>query len=313
MILDPVWADCFRRARLASARLIMDTNQGRVVASDGQVHRNDVLLVEFEKEGKRTRFFIKRSSYVSVRKIFKRVFRGGFFPPSKVRKEYSNLKRLQRLGFDVPELIGYGEERRWGALLLEVLVTREIPDVFGLDFLIQKWLPSQPPRRQREVRRRLLERLADVTRRMHACGFEHHDCFFRNLMVSKDDLDRVFILDCPRGSWWPTCLMSWRGQLDLATLDAASGAFCSRTDRLRFFLRYRQHRRLTGRDKRMIRKVLDRAAPMRERQLIRLRRFLRVNASEDAGDSKPANLEKLANLMVEPDACHAENQEHPRL
>jgi hypothetical protein len=58
----------------------------------------------------------------------------------------------------------------------------------------------------------------------------------------------------------------------LATLDAPAPWFFRRTERLRFFLRYRRHPHLTAADKKLLRRVLKLAEPLREKQLGRVRR-----------------------------------------
>ena len=60
-----------------------------------------------------------------------------------------------------------------------------------------------------------------------------------------------------------------------ATLDAAAPFFFRHSERLRFFLRYRQHETLTNEDKQLLRRVLTLATPMRERQLRRIREVRR--------------------------------------
>jgi len=272
--VEPAWAGLFRQAGLGSVRDIMTTTRGRVVSWDRKREKNDVLLVELERDGEPVRFFIKRYYTFQWQKILRRAFRGNLLPPSMVRKEFDNLKRLGRLGFDVPEMIGYGEERYAGGLVLAVLISREIPNAVGLDALARESWTAPGPDPRRPARHRLMESLAEVTRRMHEAGFEHHDYFFRNLMVRRDDATRVHILDCPRGMRWPRFLMSWRCLHDLATLDAASGAMFSRTDRLRFFLRYRGQTRLSAPDRKLIRRILRRAEPMRQRQVQRLSQAL---------------------------------------
>jgi hypothetical protein len=57
---------------------------------------------------------------------------------------------------------------------------------------------------------------------------------------------------------------------DLATLDAPAPGFFRRTERLRFFLRYRGHATLANEDKKLIDLVLRVAEPMRATQLRRV-------------------------------------------
>ena len=62
--------------------------------------------------------------------------------------------------------------------------------------------------------------------------------------------------------------------VDLATLDAAATQVFTRSQRMRFMHIYLGHNRLTDKDKQLIQQVLERARPMRERQLKRLERSI---------------------------------------
>ena len=57
--------------------------------------------------------------------------------------------------------------------------------------------------------------------------------------------------------------------MDLAALDSPAPHFFRRAERLRFFLLYRNHRKLDAGDKSLLRLVLRLAEPLRERQLRR--------------------------------------------
>jgi hypothetical protein len=84
-------------------------------------------------------------------------------------------------------------------------------------------------------------------------------------------------MDAPRGYFWPEFIMRTRRTFDLATLDAAATEVFTRSQRMRFMHIYLQRGQLTDNDKQLIRKVLKRAEPMRERQLKRLERSIAVD------------------------------------
>jgi hypothetical protein len=194
-----------------------------------------------------------------------------------VKAEYENLEKLSCWGFKVPEPVAYGEHRFAGALINAYLVTREIPQAMGLDYLIREWLPRQSVSVQKETRVKLIQHLADALRAMHRHGFEHHDLFFRNLMVSGLDVTKLYVMDAPRGKQWPRFIMRFRRVQDLATLDAAATWMFRRPERMRFLLRYLGRKRLTSSDKALIRKILKMAEPWREKQIARLERAIVID------------------------------------
>ena len=64
------------------------------------------------------------------------------------------------------------------------------------------------------------------------------------------------MIDCPNGAFWRGPLLRYRIVKDLACLDKIGKYRLSRTQRLRFYLDYAGHDRLSAADKRRIRKVL---------------------------------------------------------
>jgi hypothetical protein len=105
---------------------------------------------------------------------------------------------------------------------------------------------------------------------MHDHHFVHHDYFWRNILLRGRSLSQFFLIDSHKGRcwhWWSE--LSGRAK-DLATLDSPAPRFFRRTERLRFFLRYREHRRLTTGDKDLVRLILRLAKPLRASQLDRV-------------------------------------------
>ena len=92
---------------------------------------------------------------------------------------------------------------------------------------------------------------------MHGKRFIHNDLQWRNLLVSISAPPRIYMIDCPAGR----CIYllgNRRGVVrDLAFLNKMAALALSKTDRLRFYLKYRRIDRLTGRDKKEIARILD--------------------------------------------------------
>ena len=285
VVVNPAHRRMLRAADLDTIEGMLRCDKGEVIAHDRKQQKNEVRRLEVEHGGARYNLFLKRYYNYLPDKIWKRAFRGAYFPPSMVKAEYENLEKLSRWGFHVPEPVAYGEHRFAGALINAYLVTLEIPEAMGLDYLIREWLPRQSASVQKETRANLIQHLADALRAMHERGFEHHDLFFRNLMVSGLDVAKLYVMDAPRGKQWPRFLMRFRRVQDLATLDAAATWSFRRPERMRFLLRYLGRKRLTRSDKALIRKILKVAEPWRERQITRLDRAIVID-----GDGKAASV-----------------------
>jgi hypothetical protein len=109
---------------------------------------------------------------------------------------------------------------------------------------------------------------------MHSNGFEHHDLFFRNLIVTEQNMSNLYVFDCPRASVWPSFLIKSRRVHDLALLDAGSTVAFSPSQRMRFMHQYLGCDRLSDEGKELVRAELKCAAPKCEKQLRRLKRSL---------------------------------------
>jgi tRNA A-37 threonylcarbamoyl transferase component Bud32 len=225
-----------------------------------------VREITVRKDGLPRTVFLKKYWSASLASCFKAFGRGAVLGRSKVCREYENLRRLRQWGLDAPEPIGYGEERRCRFLKRSFLLSEGVPQPRPLDSLIRDHLPRLQPAQRANARRELIDRLADYTRRLHQRGFVHHDLFWRNIILSGGGLDHFYLIDAHKGRrWWPWADTASRAK-DLAALDAPAPAYFRRTERLRFFLRYRGRARLTQKDKRLIARTLKIAAPLRLRQ-----------------------------------------------
>jgi tRNA A-37 threonylcarbamoyl transferase component Bud32 len=240
----------------------------------------ELRRLEFRDDGVRRELYLKKYWHPTFAHRWSGTYRGTFFGVSKVRREFENLARLRAWGLDAPAPVAYGEERSAGWLHRSFLISEGVRDPLPLDLFIRDHLPTLPSSEQHLLRRKLISRLADYTRRMHEHCFVHHDYFWRNILLSGASLARFFLIDSHKGRCWKSWFESRGRAKDLATLDAPAPSFFRRSERLRFFLRYRGHARMTRDDKQLLRLILRLAEPMRSTQLQRVQR---ANSSTVSG------------------------------
>lgn len=190
------------------------------------------------------RFYVKR--YWAAGKGVRR-----FIGRSRVEAEWQNLQHFHDWGIAVAPLVAWGQQRRAGFFQRGALVTLEVPDTVDMAAMAlncdahladQRWV------------RHISEQLASATRTMHAHRFAHNDLKWRNLLVN--EAGKLFLIDCPSGDFWWGPFLGHRIIKDLACLDKVARSTLSRTQRLRFFLLYRQRARIGAGDKAMISKIL---------------------------------------------------------
>lgn len=261
IVVAPEWQNILRSADLASVEAVYRAN-GTEITRSGSTQVMRVITAAAQEP--RT-LFIKKywaRGFTDLRKTW---LRGAFLGRSKVRREFENLALLRAAGLDAPTPVAYGEERRARALLRSFLITESVENAMTLTEFIRDHLTALPPDVRRRTGARLINALADYTRRMHAARFVHHDYFWRNILLNGTSLEHFWLIDTPKGRRWRARELRHRAK-DLATLDAAAPFFFRASERLAFFLRYTGARRLAEPQKKMIRRVLATAEPLREEQ-----------------------------------------------
>lgn len=198
---------------------------------------SDLILLDIAG----ARYYVKR--YYRSGKMLRR-----FVGRSRVRAEWENLQFFQCLGLKTPPLVAWGERGGRGAL-----ITREIPGAMDLQ-AVQRLRPDLLG--DSVWLGLVLEQVSEAARRLHAQGFAHNDFKWRNILVTGEASPTVYLIDCPTGERWRGPLLEYRKIKDLACLDKVAKYHLSRTQRLRFYLRYANRDRLSRSDKKVIQRTL---------------------------------------------------------
>jgi tRNA A-37 threonylcarbamoyl transferase component Bud32 len=163
---------------------------------------------------------------------------------------------FRRLGVPAPEPLVWAEARDGlGRLRGALILTAAVPEAVTLE----AWLCANAGSAARALRREIMVALAGQVRTLHASGFAHHDLVGRNLLVAPGPKGKLSLawIDCPRGRFTLPRFVRLRQQVkDLAALDKTGVRHCSRSERLRFALRYLDCARLDEAAKRMVRAVI---------------------------------------------------------
>ncbi len=178
---------------------------------------------------------------------------------SKARCEFRNYAAFEQLAIPCAERIACGEQRDWiGRLCRAFIVTKALPNPGNLVEFVQKQCPTRASVGFRKLRALLLNQLADLTRRMHAANFFHHDLVWRNVLVefTPPGEAKLWFIDCPRGQfdhWSP--IRHRRRLKDLASLDKSAMKFCTLGERLEFLKRYLAKHKIDADVKRLAHEV----------------------------------------------------------
>jgi tRNA A-37 threonylcarbamoyl transferase component Bud32 len=188
----------------------------------------------------------------------KRYYRAGkyarkFLGRSRVAREWRNAGWFERNGIATPRRVVMGEGNRWFGDYWGVIVSEEAPQTSDLH---KVYLETPQKFGDLSWRRKMLSQLGSMVAQMHRRHFIHNDLQWRNLLVSFDDQPRIYMIDCPAGRSI-YLLGNRRGVVrDLALLDKMGKKVLSKTDRLRFYMQYRNISRLRERDKKEIGRII---------------------------------------------------------
>lgn len=172
-----------------------------------------------------------------------------FLGKSRCRRERDNLLYFKRLGIPVPTLVAFGERRR--LTRQACLITEALENTESLLTLHQS---RSPLLQNSAIKDYLITQIAEYTERLHRNRFVHIDLKWRNILVNTQTL-KVYFIDCPQGH--RVRFLLERGIVkDLACLDKVGRYALSKTERLRFYMRYSGITRLTKFDKKRIKRIL---------------------------------------------------------
>lgn len=215
-----------------------------VFAIEGERLTKDPLseVVRIERDG--VRYYVKR--YWGAGKGLRR-----YLGRPRVKAEWQNLKLFAGWGIPTAPIVAHGLERKAGAFVRGALITRELENTVDLAEVANRQDLRLADRAWVQI---ISRQLAKCTRTLHDHHFTHNDLKWRNLLVN--DKAELFFIDCPTGSFWWGPLLRYRIVKDLACLDKVAKYHLSRTQRLRFYLQYRQRSRLSRGDKQRVRQIL---------------------------------------------------------
>lgn len=167
-------------------------------------------------------------------------------PVTGARTEFNALQKLAELGVDSMRPVAFGVRGLNPAHQESFLITEELSNTESLEDYFSRTIKqplSQLPRLQ--LKRSIIERVADMVRRMHAGGLNHRDCYLVHFLLHLNPPPspkalKVSLIDLHRTQIRSRVPIRWRNK-DLAALAYSSHqAGLSRTDQCRFLKSYFQ-------------------------------------------------------------------------
>ncbi|MDD5327735.1 MAG: lipopolysaccharide heptosyltransferase II [Phycisphaerae bacterium] len=168
--------------------------------------------------------------------------------------------KLAEAGVNTPKTISYGEQ--WGMFFEKrsFIIAEKIPEAESLEKKLPDCFNSPATIENLKLRRDFITRLADFVKKFHETKYRHRDLYLCHIFY--DDKGQFHLIDLART--FKPILFSERFRVkDIAQLYySAHNRYFSKTDRIRFYLRYTGQSRLTMKDKAFIYKVINKAKRM---------------------------------------------------
>jgi heptosyltransferase-2 len=179
--------------------------------------------------------------------------------------DFEPTTKLTAAGINTPKIISYGEQ--WGIFFEKrsFIVTEKIPDAESLGQRLPDCFNAPATIENLKLRRNFIAQLAAFVKKFHETKYRHRDLYLSHIFY--DDNCRFYLIDLARA--FKPGLFAERFRIkDVAQVYySAQGSYFSKTDRLRFYLGYTGHSRLTGKDKVFIRKVINKTRRMAQHDI----------------------------------------------
>lgn len=210
-------------------------------ALQGEVYRELEGRRTLRTEVKGRGYFVKIHRGIGWGEIIKNLL-SAKLPVLGARNEYLAIRRLQEAGVDTMTAVAFAERGSNPARQHSFIITEELAPTISLEDYCMDW-PQRPP--AFALKRALLERVADMTGRMHRAGVNHRDCYICHFLLHTDqpvqpDNFRLSLIDLHRAQTREQTPVRWRNK-DLAALYfSALDIGLTQRDKLRFLRVYFQ-------------------------------------------------------------------------
>jgi heptose I phosphotransferase len=189
-------------------------------------------------------YFLKTHVGVGWREIVKNLIQLRL-PVISAKTEYVAINLMPTLEIESMQCVAFAQRGVNPATLRSFIITRALENTISLEDLMLRWQQEKPTVTSRRLKRSLINRVADIARRLHQNGVNHRDlylCHFRlpETDLASGELTHLYLMDLHRAQIRETTPARWQIK-DLAGLHFSSmNAGLTRSDRYRFMCRYCQ-------------------------------------------------------------------------
>lgn len=164
------------------------------LAIDGEVFKEFPTrkTLRFERGGRS--FFIKGHWGVGWREIAKNIF-SLRAPVIGARNEWRAIRALEAIGVNTMKLAAYGEEGLNPSTKKSFVLTEALDNTESLEKWAERHRETHFTRDQIRYKRALIERVAEVARKLHRNGINHRDFYLCHFLLELSTADDALSVD----------------------------------------------------------------------------------------------------------------------
>ncbi len=257
LFIDPDYKTAFSKLGLTSIDAVFSFNAAKKLAKKNLARHRSRL--QFKIDSPSTTVFLKRYDSPPILVQLRN------WLPARTRiscafSDFEPANKLKAAGINTPKTLFYGEQ--WGILFEKrsFIITEKIRDAEALERKLPDCFNAPATAENLKLRRNFIAQLAAFVKKFHETKYRHQDLYFSHIFYG--DNGEFYLIDLAR-TFKPGLFAERFRRKDITQVYySAPNRYFSKTDRLRFYVGYTGHRKLTSKDKVFIHKVINKARRM---------------------------------------------------
>ncbi|MCG8158485.1 lipopolysaccharide core heptose(I) kinase RfaP [Brenneria goodwinii] len=190
-------------------------------------------------------YFIKIHRGTSLKEALKNLI-SLRLPVLGADREWHAIHRLAELGVDTLRGVGFGQRGLNPLRRHSFIITEDLNPAISLEDYCANWLKKPPSVKEK---RRLIQRVAEMVRKMHAGGVNHRDCYICHFLLHlpyhpTDTQLKISVIDLHRAQIRSKVPLRWRNKDLIGLYFSSLNIGLTRSDLLWFLTIYFDHQSL---------------------------------------------------------------------
>lgn len=195
----------------------------------------------------------------------------GKLPVLGADREWRAIHELAKIGVDTMHGIGFGQKGFNPVKRTSFIITEDLSPTISLEDFCRDWKLHPPAF---SIKNMLIERVAEMVRKMHSIGINHRDCYICHFLLhlpfdgKKENL-KLSVIDLHRAQFRDHVPLRWRNKDLIGLYYSCLNIGLTKTDYCRFLKIYFQKplKEIIRTENKLIEEAQTKAERIRERSL----------------------------------------------